>query len=239
MNPSSANIDPPDTSLLKKGEPSNYIIEPTENLDGESVYLYCESMPEFPGGETALFEYINKNTKYAESAVNDSIEGRVILKFVIKANGETRDIQILRSLSYDLDNECIRVIKEMPIWKPARQNGIPVPIWYVIPFQFSLKNNGNLGFIHILPSENSIIQTINAKIYPNPARDFINIKLESLPQNLEFNLISLNGQIIKQGDINEINQRIDLPNLTNGLYIMTLKSSSLKLSKSFKFMIQN
>ena len=93
--------------------------------------------------------------------------------------------------------------------------------------------------IHILPSDNPIISTINAKIYPNPAHDFINIKLESLPQNLEFNLISLNGQIIKHGDINETDQRIDIPNLTNGLYILTLKSNSLKLIKSYKFTIQN
>lgn len=239
LNPTSANIDPPDTTLIKKGDPSKYIIDSTSSVDGELVYLYCETYPEFPGGEKALFEYINTKTRYLQSAVDDSIEGRVILKFVIKANGETRDIQVLRSLRYDLDDECIRVIKEMPTWKPARQNGVPVPIWYVIPFHFSLKNDGNLGMIHILPSDNSVIQTINAKLYPNPASDFINIKLESLPQNLEFNLISLNGQIIKQGDINEIDQRIDLPNLTNGFYIMTLKSSSLKLSKSYKFMIQN
>jgi TonB family protein len=239
LNPTSANIDPPDTTLIKKGEPSNYMIDSTSSIEGESVFLSCETYPEFPGGEKALFEYINTNTRYLQSAVNDSIEGRVILKFVIKANGETRDIQVLRSLRYDLDNECIRVIKEMPIWKPARQNGVPVPIWYVIPFHFWLKNNGNLGMIHILPSDNPVIQTLNAKLYPNPASDFINIKLESLPQNLEFNLISLNGQIVKHGYINEIDQRIDLPNLTNGLYILTLKSNILKLSKSYKFTIQN
>jgi TonB family protein len=239
LRPTSANIDPPDTTLLKNEEPSNYIIDSTANIDGESVYLYCETYPEFPGGEKALIEYINKNTRYLQSAINDSIEGRVILRFVIRANGETTNVQIVTSLSYDLDNECIRVIKEMPIWKPARQNGVPVPIWYVIPFHFALKNNGNLGMIHILPSDNAINSTINAKIYPNPASDFINIKLESLPQNLEFNLVSLNGQIIKQGDINEIDQRIDLPNLTNGFYIMTLKSNSLKLSKSYKFIVQN
>ena len=141
LNPTIANIDPPDTSLVKNGEPSNYFIDSTTNVDGESVFLSCETYPEFPGGEKALIEYINKNTRYPQSAINDSIEGRVVLKFVIKANGETRDIQILRSLSYDLDNECIRVIKEMPIWKPARQNGVAVPIWYVIPFHFALKNN--------------------------------------------------------------------------------------------------
>ena len=99
LNSTSDSIIPVDTSLVMVDEPRNNIIDSTIKVDGDMVFWSCEIMPEFPGGEKALIEYINNNTRYPQSAVNDSTEGRVILKFVIKANGETREIQILRSRS--------------------------------------------------------------------------------------------------------------------------------------------
>ena len=114
-----------------------------------------EQMPEFPGGESALKEYIIQHTKYPIKAVKDSISGRVILRFAIQPDGSITDISIVRGIRQDLDQECIRVITNMPKWKPCLYpkrhiKGYyyePVKVWYSFPFVFYLGKgpipNGN------------------------------------------------------------------------------------------------
>lgn len=105
-----------------------------------------EQMPEFQGGESALKEYIIQQTKYPIKAVKDSISGRVILRFAIQPDGSISDISIVWGIRQDLDQECKRVITNMPKWKPGLQpirhiKGYyyePVKVWYSFPFVFYL-----------------------------------------------------------------------------------------------------
>ena len=105
-----------------------------------------EQMPEFPGGESALNEYIIQQTKYPRKAVKDSISGKVIMRFAVQPNGSISNISIFRGIRQDLDQECIKVLTKMPKWKPglqARHNSkgyywVPVKVWYSIPFIFTL-----------------------------------------------------------------------------------------------------
>jgi TonB family protein len=76
-------------------------------------------MPVFSGGEKAMINYILMNTIYPEAAVKDSVEGKIVSRFTIDTDGSTGDFVIIKSVRDDLDNECIRVIKEMPAWKPG------------------------------------------------------------------------------------------------------------------------
>ncbi|MGB8491063.1 MAG: TonB family protein [Bacteroidales bacterium] len=120
---------------------------------------YGEDYPAFPGGDNALIIYVKENTRYPQSAIKDSIEGRVILGFAIDVDGSTSDIKALRGVRKDLDEECIRVVKEMPKWKPGRtikksNKGwywTTVKFWYSIPFTFSLSNYDNKKKIIITP----------------------------------------------------------------------------------------
>lgn len=105
----------------------------------EDTYDKVEVMPQFPGGDAALMQYIGKNLKYPESAVKDQVEGKLVIRFVVAKTGEVTDIELLRSLTPDCDTEAIRVVKEMPKWTPGKQNGKDVPVFYTLPIMYQLK----------------------------------------------------------------------------------------------------
>lgn len=150
-------IDIGDTSQIRKVVQDNYIIDSTSKQDNGPVYMYCETMPEFPGGKSAFNEYVKNKTKYPPNAVSDKIEGRVIIKFVVRTGGEIGEVKIIRGLRDDLDRECIRVISGMPVWKPGMISGKPVSVSYSIPIRFLLKSSENLNGIFILPPKNSAV----------------------------------------------------------------------------------
>ena len=102
--------------------------------------LVC-SEPYYPGGEKALFSYLAAETKYPPIAKDAGITGVVYVQFVVREDGKVDpdDITILRGVHPALDNEAIRVVKSMPAWKPGRQRGKAVPVYYKLPFRFNLK----------------------------------------------------------------------------------------------------
>ena len=85
-----------------------------------------EKMAEFPGGEKAMYEFIAKNLIYPESAMENGIEGKVIVEFVITADGSVTNPKIVRKIDPDLEDAAIKVIMKMPKWKPALLGGKPV-----------------------------------------------------------------------------------------------------------------
>lgn len=94
--------------------------------------------PQFPGGEQALNQYISENMKYPETAARNGIEGVVTVECAIKADGSVGTIKIVRMIDPDLEQEAIRLMKNMPAWKPADQNGTPVDAIVTIPVTFIL-----------------------------------------------------------------------------------------------------
>lgn len=107
------------------------------NRHDNKVYLNVEQMPQFPGGEAALMEYIQKKLKYPKG--QEGIEGEVTLQFVVKKNGKVGDVKVVCSLGKDFDREAIRVIKSLPKFTPGRHNGKAVSVWYMLPVSFKLK----------------------------------------------------------------------------------------------------
>jgi periplasmic protein TonB len=107
----------------------------------EKIFVIVEEKPEFPGGLPALYKIISENIKYPKEAQNNNIQGKVILKFVVNPDGSVDRIEILRSVDPELDNEAIRVVKTLPRFKPGRQAGIPVPVWYLLPVTFKIEIN--------------------------------------------------------------------------------------------------
>lgn len=119
----------------------NKMIKPTQREDG--VFLVVEEMPEFPGKELALREFIAKTIKYPADALKDSIQGRVFVTFVVKSDGSVGDAKIARGVHPSLDQEALRVVSALPTWKPGKQRGVAVNVSYTIPVQFSLKGDKN------------------------------------------------------------------------------------------------
>jgi len=98
-----------------------------------------EIMPEFPGGDTALVKYILDNTKYPPDAKEKSIQGQVVIRFCISAEGAISQISVLKGVDPALDAEAIRVVSTLPAFKPGMDGGKKVPVWYMLPITFSLK----------------------------------------------------------------------------------------------------
>ncbi len=102
------------------------------------VYDIVEQMPEFPGGTQALFEYLDENREYPIVAQENGVQGRVVVSFVVEADGSIDGVRVTRSVDPSLDREAARVISEMPKWIPGKRNGKAVAVKYNIPVTFRL-----------------------------------------------------------------------------------------------------
>ena len=110
-----------------------------EMAEESQVFMVVEQMPEFPGGEEALYKYLRANIKYPQSAKESGIQGRVFVTFIVEPDSSISDVRVLRGIGGGCDEEAIRVVKAMPKWIPGKQRGKPVRIQYNLPVQFSLQ----------------------------------------------------------------------------------------------------
>ncbi len=120
----------------------NFIHDNSNNkelFDSDEIFQIVEEMPEFPGGQEKLMEFLAKNLHYPQFAEEKGIQGRCIIEFVINKDGSVVEPKIVRSLETHCDNEAMRVIKLMPKWKPGKQKGNPVRVKFRIPVQFGLR----------------------------------------------------------------------------------------------------
>lgn len=102
-------------------------------------FVVVEQMPYFPGGEVALLRYLAENIKYPESAKTGGVQGKVIVRFAIDEEGRAGRESVLKGVDPDLDAEALRVVRSLPRFEPGRQGGKAVPVWYMVPINFSLK----------------------------------------------------------------------------------------------------
>jgi len=109
-----------------------------EEVEAEP-FVVVEEMPMFPGGDAALLTYIAENTQYPEVAKENNIQGKVIVRFCVTSKGGVNQVSILKGVDPELDKEAIRVVQTLPSFKPGKQGGKPVPVWYMVPINFTLK----------------------------------------------------------------------------------------------------
>ena len=115
-------------------------IQTEDDKEEEVVFMVVEKMPEFPGGQQALFKYLSENVKYPVIAQENGIQGRVICQFTVNKDGSIVDVEVVRSGGDpSLDKEAVRVIKSMPKWKAGQQRGKPVRVKYTVPVSFRLQ----------------------------------------------------------------------------------------------------
>ena len=104
----------------------------------EKVFDVVENMPSFPGGTVKMMEYLSTNVRYPEAALKVGAQGRVVVNFIVEPDGTISNANVVRSVSEELDAEAIRVVQNMPKWKPGMQNGKEVRVKYNIPVSFRL-----------------------------------------------------------------------------------------------------
>ena len=126
------------TSIDATPVPANY--QQVEEEEEEApVFYIVEEMPEFPGGELALRQFLANAIKYPAIAQENGIQGKVYVNFVVGKDGRVTDAQVIRSVDPSLDKEALRVINNLPTWKPGKQRGQPVRVAFTVPINFVIQ----------------------------------------------------------------------------------------------------
>ena len=145
-------IEIPDEEEIIEGIEFDLDIEMTEEivieelvaqyaLEEESVdevFSIAEVMPSFPGGNNKFYEYIAQNLKYPRKALKAQVEGKVIIRFVVAKDGDISEIEVLKGIGYDCDEEAIRVLESSPNWIPGKHQGKNVNVRVMVPLTFSI-----------------------------------------------------------------------------------------------------
>lgn len=111
----------------------------TPASESDAIFITVEVMPQYPGGDKAMQEFIRKELRYPAAAKDASIQGTVYVNFVVDATGEVGNIKLIRGIGGGCDEEAMKMVSKMPRWKPGRQNGKNVPVSMTIPVQFKLQ----------------------------------------------------------------------------------------------------
>lgn len=117
------------------------VVEAPKAVEKEVIPSFVEIMPEYPGGEAALMRFLHDNIRYPHVASENGIEGTVTIKFVVRQDGKVSDPEIVGAQKGGgLGEEALRVIRKMPKWRPGKQNGREVAVYYNLPIRFKLDN---------------------------------------------------------------------------------------------------
>ena len=135
-NPIKITVEKPISDLtLTLEKPA---ISAVDNKNKDEVFMVVDQQPEFPGGAASMMQYLARNMRYPKKAHDDSIQGRVLVTFIIDKDGSINDAEVVQPVHPLLDAEALRVIREMPKWEPGYQNGEPVKVKYTVPINFRL-----------------------------------------------------------------------------------------------------
>jgi protein TonB len=110
-----------------------------EEIEEQKIFYIVEDPAEFPGGDRALYKYISDNVRYPVIAQENGIQGKVYVKFVVNEQGKVSDAQVLRGVDPSLNQEALRVINSLPEFKPGKQRGNPVKVYYNAFINFQLQ----------------------------------------------------------------------------------------------------
>jgi TonB family protein len=111
-----------------------------EKDDDNKVHLVVENLPQFPGGMPAMGDYLRNEIRYPKKCVEQKIEGRSIITFVVGKNGKISKVKVLRSAGNKLlDKEAKRAVKSMPRWQPGTHKGKVVKVQMTLPVLFKLQ----------------------------------------------------------------------------------------------------
>lgn len=145
---SAGNSAAAENALQSLEQPVQSVADTVRNADDSKAFDICSQMPSFPGGMSEMMNYIAKNVKYPAEAVAANTEGRVVLSFVVEKDGTISNINVVRSVSPELDSEAVRVVGTMPKWEPGKnEKGEVVRVKFTIPVSFKLSggNTENLS----------------------------------------------------------------------------------------------
>jgi len=136
-------IDPID-SITPIMDPDEFTLPPEKKikdnpLPKKKIVKIADVMPEFIGGEKALFQYLKNKIDYHEYAIKNNIQGKVYVRFYVNKKGMIKEAEVVKGVHPILNKEALKVVENMPKWKPGIQNGEKVNVYMVIPINFMLE----------------------------------------------------------------------------------------------------
>ena len=157
---------------------------PEVNED-EKIFTSVEQMPEFPGGNNSISAYLAKNIRYPEEARKASVQGRVVIQFVVNKEGEIAKAKVVRDIGGGCGKEAMRVVMAMPKWKPGKQNGKAVNVYYTLPVKFFLEEDEAVAPVAVVapqpggsPGEASYSRTQVDPEFPGDVNAFLRKNLK-------------------------------------------------------------
>jgi TonB family protein len=124
---------------VKKVQDDSQKISPDKT--NQQTFVVVEDMPTFKGGDVNYFrDWVQERVKYPESLINEKIEGKVFVMFVVENDGSVTNVEIMKGVHPELDKETIRVVESSPLWKPGLQRGVPVRVRFSIVTEYRLLN---------------------------------------------------------------------------------------------------
>ena len=122
-------------STTETGEKAVESSDPKKEFTGK-VYYIVEQMPEFPGGPAELMKWLSSHVQYPAIAIDICIQGTVIVAFIVEPDGSVSNAKLMRSVDPNIDQEALRVVRQMPKWNPGKRAGIPVRVRSCLPIKF-------------------------------------------------------------------------------------------------------
>lgn len=150
-------------SALMSSKPSATEVEGSVSAtpeESDEVHRVAQEAPQFPGGESALINYLSQHVVYPESAAKEKVQGRVVVRFVVKKDGKVDNVEVIRSVDPRLDAEAVRVASQLPAFTPGKVNGKPVNVMYALPISFTLSSDAE-------PTSQKSVADDNASIMIN------------------------------------------------------------------------
>ncbi|SOE23123.1 TonB family C-terminal domain-containing protein [Spirosomataceae bacterium TFI 002] len=206
-----------------KNQPFQSMAPPPEpitfsEINPSPIFTAVEEAPEFPGGVKKMYEYIGNRLIYPTEAIQNNTEGRVFVKFVVNHTGEISNLEILKGIGNGCEDEAKRVLKNMPKWKPGKQNGKPVNVYFTMPIVFKLESktisNAELEHANILKGKAAIAkygeQAQNgAMVIELNDKENQNVMLASKATSDLLNstntLFAVNGKLYSKADFDKLN----------------------------------
>ena len=190
-----------------------------DKTENDSIYQIVDEMPQYPGGEKAMMEYVAKNVKYPQEAKDKDIAGRVFVGFVVEKDGSISNVKVLRGIGGGCDEEAVRVISSMPKWKPGIKDGKPVRVSYMMPLNFKLTEGqpakpatkADASKPDMKPDKNGVYQIVEEMPqYPGGEKALIKYVSDNITYPQEAKDKEIQGRVFasfiveKDGSVNEV-----------------------------------
>ncbi len=231
----SPNLEPNEGQLLYEGLTGKQSAAKTME-----IFKIVDQVPLFEGCENTLADYedrkrcsdekllnfIHQNIEYPESCKASNIEGTVVAEIVINAEGMVSRYKIARSVHQDMDQEVLRVIKQLPRWTPGLQAGKPVAVELAIPVKFKLRADKQSKDRSNAALPPNTLELRDFQLTPNPASDQIKVQFSGKAQPLRLMVTSYEGKMhinqMYNGFNGFFNETLNLESLSQGPYLLMI-----------------